>query len=337
MPRPTSPVDRGEMFACAARLPSARLRGFMTGFVHRCLVCALVCSLTGLAFAAPRAQHVFVISIDGGNPEIMQRSEMPILKKLIREGAHTFVAKTITPPITLPAHASMLSGVGADKHKVTWNTLSRTNGVIEVPTVFSIAKQARLSTAMFVGKEKFRHLLQPGMVDEFGFNRDATVVITKDDSGGTNLKKEGNVLAKTVATDAADDILKHKPNLCFIHFTDPDTFGHVYGWGSPEQLKAFADTDEGLGIVLKGIRQADIAKNSVIIISADHGGHERGHSKGTPADMQIPWIAWGKDVKEGFTITDPVNTCDTAATVLWLLDLQPAGPLDGTLVRSAFQ
>jgi len=259
------------------------------------------------------------------------------LKKLVKEGAHTWVANTIIPPITLPAHASMLTGVNTNKHGITWNNWSPTNGVVRVPTIFTAAKQAGHSTAMFVGKEKFRHLVQPGTVDEFSFNSAESRVISKSDSGGTMSKKEGNVFARTVASDAAAYIVKNKPDLCFIHFADPDTFGHEFGWGSPKQLEAFADTDAGLGVVLNAIRKAGIAKTSVVIISADHGGHDKGHSQGTPDDMHIPWIAWGKGVRKHFEITAPVATCDTAATALWLLDVQPISPMEGVPVKSAFK
>src|SRR5262245_37892647 len=120
----------------------------MIGFIRRFIVCAAILVFAGTAVAVPRVEHVFVISIDGANPEIMQRSEMPVLKKLMKAGAHTRVAKTITPPLTLPAHTSMLTGVGMEKHKVTWNNFSQTNGVVEVPTIFSVARQAGYSTAM---------------------------------------------------------------------------------------------------------------------------------------------------------------------------------------------
>ncbi len=309
----------------------------MIGFTRCCVVCLACCWSVLAAFASPRVEHVFVISIDGGNPEVIQRSKMPVLKKLMKEGACTSVARTIMPPLTLPAHASMLTGVETNKHKITWNNYSLTNGVVEAPTIFSVARRAGFSTAMFVGKEKFRHLVEPGAVDEFSFNAPAAVVIAKDESGGTDKKKEGNVFAKVVAQDAADYIIKHKPNLCFIHFTDPDSIGHEYGWGSPEQLAAFADTDAGLGIFLQALRKARLASKSVIIISADHGGHEKGHGKGTEADMRIPWIAWGKGVRSRHKISEPVYTCDTAATVLWLLNLEPAMPLDGKPIVGAFK
>ena len=161
----------------------------MIGFVRRLVVFTAVCLFALAAFAKPRAEHVFIISIDGGNPAIMQRSQMPVLKKLVKEGAHTWVANTIIPPITLPAHASMLTGVNTNKHGITWNNWSPTNGVVRVPTIFTAAKQAGHSTAMFVGKEKFRHLVQPGTVDEFSFNSAESRVISKSDSGGTMSKK----------------------------------------------------------------------------------------------------------------------------------------------------
>ncbi len=310
----------------------------MIGYLRRLVVFAaiLFCSLG--AFAAPRAAHVFIISIDGGNPEVMQRSPMPVLQRLAQEGAHTWRAQTIVPSLTLPSHTSMLTGVRADKHQVLWNNWIPTNGVVRVPTLFAVARPAGFSTAMFVGKEKFRHLLQPGTVDVFNFDRASSVEVSKSESGGAaDMKKEGNVSARAVATDAADYIVKHKPNLCFIHFADPDTIGHTFGWGSPQQIKAFAETDAALGIVCQALRRARIEKDSVIIITADHGGHGKGHGAGTPEDMTIPWIAWGKGVNRGYEITVPVNTCDTTATALWLLGIQPLTSLDGVQVFSAFE
>jgi predicted AlkP superfamily pyrophosphatase or phosphodiesterase len=309
----------------------------MIWIVRRAVTFVAVLSFALAASAAPRVQHIFIISIDGGSPDVIQHSRMPVLKKLAKEGAHTWLAETITPPITLPAHTSMLTGVRQDKHHVTWNNWSPTNGLVRVPTIFAAARQAGFSTCMFVGKEKFRHLLQPGTVDEFNLNRAASVVVSKSDSGGAKLKKEENVFARVVAADAAKYIVKNKPNLCFLHFTDPDTIGHEFGWGSPEQLKAFANTDAALGVIRKAIRRAHLEQDSVIIITADHGGHGRGHSQGTPEDMHIPWIAWGKGVKRGFEITAPVNTCDTAATILWLLGVPPIAPMDGAPVVSAFE
>src|SRR5208282_869478 len=95
--------------------------------------------------AAPRAQHVFIISIDGGKPAVINQSQMPVLKRLAAEGACTWAAQTIFPSITLPSHTSMLTGVGPEKHHILWNSWKPKAGCVAVPTIFSEAKRAGFS------------------------------------------------------------------------------------------------------------------------------------------------------------------------------------------------
>jgi predicted AlkP superfamily pyrophosphatase or phosphodiesterase len=297
---------------------------------------ALVCATALAAFGSPHAEHVFIISIDGGKPAVIAQSEMPILKRLAAEGACTWTARTIFPSVTLPSHTSMLTGVGPAKHHVLWNTWQPRKGTVGVPTIFAEAKKAGHSTAMFVGKEKFRHLLQPGTVDAFAFDREQSSEVTKSVTGSAKPETSSTVAARIVAKRAARYIVEKKPNLCFIHFTDPDDAGHKYGWGSPEQRQAFGDVDAALGEVLQAIEAAHISDRSVLIVTADHGGHGKTHGLNTPEDMTIPWIAWGQGVKRNFAITAPVNTYDTAATALWLLALPRPASYDGRPVASAF-
>jgi predicted AlkP superfamily pyrophosphatase or phosphodiesterase len=308
-----------------------------TNLTRRAALFLALLLLTGSAYAERRTEHVFIVSLDGGKPDVIQKSQMPVLKQLVAEGACTWGAQTIFPSSTLPSHVSMLTGVQPAKHLVNWNSYKPENGVVKVPTVFSLAKSAGCSTAMFVGKEKFKHLLVPGSVDEFGYNRKASSEVTKMMEGEKKPKKEGTVMTKMVAADATAYIEAKKPNLCFIHFTDTDSTGHKFGWGSPEQMQAFADEDAGLALVLKAIRKAGLAEKSVIIVTADHGGHAKTHGSNSPEDMTVPWIAWGQHVKKHGTITAPVLTCDTTATALWLLDIPRPAELDGKPVTSAFE
>ena len=115
----------------------------------------------------PTPRRVLIISIDGLRPDAIALAPMPNLLALMQTSAYSLTAQTIFPSVTLPAHTSMLTGVRMEKHGITWNDWVPTNPVVSVPTVFAAAKQAGYSTAMFVAKEKFRHLLQPGTVDEF--------------------------------------------------------------------------------------------------------------------------------------------------------------------------
>jgi|DewCreStandDraft_2_1066082.scaffolds.fasta_scaffold00009_212 predicted AlkP superfamily pyrophosphatase or phosphodiesterase len=289
------------------------------------------------AAAAPRVEHVVIISMDGAAPWVIRDTSMPTLQQLAREGAVSWEAETIRPSVTLPSHTSMLTGVTPGRHKITWNDWRPTNGVVRVPTIFAAAKKAGLSTAMFVGKIKFHHLLQPGTVDHFDFagNASSHEAACEEDNAYSDRDRKNR--ARAVAARAADYLRRRQPNLCFVHLADPDVIGHQYGWGSPEQRRSLQEVDAALGTILKGLRQAGLRSRTVVLVTADHGGHEKGHSKGTPADVQIPWLAWGRDVRSGTQLNIPINTCDTAATALWLLDVTPLEPLDGRPVKAAFR
>jgi predicted AlkP superfamily pyrophosphatase or phosphodiesterase len=230
--------------------------------------------------------------------------------------------------------ALMLTGLGPDKHQVLWNNYEPIRGKVKVPTIFSLAKQsdAKLVTALFAGKVKFRHLWLPDSLDRFDFKG---LVEDKPVAGTEEIEKSVNP-SQAVAKSAADYIVEKKPQLCFIHFADPDSAGHKSGWGSPEQKEAFKVSDQALGQIVKAIADAGLTESSVIIISADHGGHDKGHGENIPEDMTIPWIVSGHGVKKGFTINEPVTTYDTAATALWLLGIPLPAEFDGKPVKQAF-
>lgn len=288
------------------------------------LVVLLSCVMIASASANPKAKHVFIISFDqGGGPDIRNATNMPTFHQMAKEGAHDWRAFTIVPSITLPSHTSMLTGVGIQKHQVDWNDYRPAMGAVKVPTIFSLAHARGLSTALYAGKEKFKHLNIPGSVDHFEIS--------------------GNALA--VAAAFAKDLPNEKYNLCFLHFADIDSEGHAHGLHSPEWLQALADTDAALKIIKDAIVKEGLEKDSVIILTADHGGHNytasdlktKGtHGSSKPADVEIPWIAWGRGVKKDYSIDSAVVTYDTSATALWLLGVKIPKDFWGRPVTSAF-
>lgn len=294
---------------------------------------ALLLAFPLLSAAAPHTEHVFVISFDGGNPTIIQQAAMPNFKRLAAEGAHSWQARTILPSKTLPSHTSMLTGVDIAKHQIDWNDFFPLRGFVKVPTSFELVKQAHpsYSTALFCGKIKFRHLWKAGALDIF--NCGATY--GPEPIPATEEKKL--VPAQGVAAQAVPYILEKKPEFCFIHFPDADSAGHKNGWGSPEQFEAFKVCDQALGQILAAIDKAGLRDTSTVILTADHGGSQKNHFNPIPSDTTIPWIAWGKGVKKKHAIVkDSIFTYDTAATVLWLLDVPLPAHFDGEPVLEAF-
>ena len=250
-------------------------------------------------------KHVVIISEDGMRPDVLTEEVAPRHVALMREGAVALHAETIPQSDTLPSHASMLSGVGAKAHGLWWNSYQAQRGYIHVPTIFSAAHAAHMSTAMIVGKPKLRHIAAPGTVDHF---------------------ERPSYLCRGVAKRAAAYFTEAKPDLLFIHFSDPDEYGHSHGWMSKEYLRAVHHSDGCLATVLAAIDASPDAATTLVIVTADHGGHGKLHSGGHAAvDRDIPWIVRGPGVGHGVILDESVETVDTAATTLAALGL-PALP-----------
>jgi predicted AlkP superfamily pyrophosphatase or phosphodiesterase len=297
-------------------------------------VIAFVLATTARA-ETPRAEHVFIISFDQAGNDSIAKADMPLFKSMAAEGAHTWEAYTIVPSLTLPSHVSMLTGVGIQKHQILWNEWDETRPKLAVPTIFHLAKARGLTTAMIAAKTKFKTFQQAGGLDTFLLPEDV-------DAAG-------------IGAAVAELLKKTQPNLVFIHFADPDSTGHKYGVDSSEKMRALAECDRALGVIRAAITAAHIADSSVLILTADHGGHDRTavenadrekrglsyqpgtHGGADSVDVLIPWVASGKGVKRGFTITAPVVQYDTAATALWLLGVPVPESFWGRPVTSAFE
>lgn len=276
----------------------------------------MVTVFIGMADAqAGRVEHVFIVSLDGLRPDVLAKARTPNIDNLVLVGSYSWTAQTVLPSVTLPSHVSMLTGVLPEIHGVTWNDYRPARGPIPVPTIFTIAHSSGLSTAMVVAKDKLQTLALDGSLDY------AEVV------GGD---------AMTVAQAASRPIEASRPNLFWIHFADPDAAGHRSGWGSDAQVRSAEACDRGVGILLGAIHRAGIANTSVMIVTADHGGHGDGHGSDSEADRTIPWIIAGTGVTANKKIQERVSTCDTAAMALWALGVQPPADWYGRVIPGVF-
>lgn len=284
-------------------------------FILCSLIFSLGCTSTSLATKTQQIpKHVILISMDGAAPYVIDKSDMPTFKNMAKQGAVSWTAQTINPSITLPSHTSMTTGVGPEIHGVLWNDWFPEKGVVQVPTIFSIAKSKGISTALVASKPKFRHLEVPHSLDHL----------------------EIVPLSAPGLADAAMKVFKdQRPGLMMIHFRDPDYAGHSYGWGSTQQKKALHLVDQSLDKILKTLTDLNAMKDTLIIISADHGGHAKTHGTNMKEDMTIPWLAYGYKVHPS-VMTQEIRTTDTAATILWMLGIAVPPEIQGKPVEAAF-
>ncbi|MEW6403965.1 MAG: alkaline phosphatase family protein [Chloroflexota bacterium] len=262
----------------------------------------------------PAIQRVIILSIDGLRPESIELTPMRNLLDLMKSGAYTLTAQTVHPSATLPAHASMLTGVCPSKHGVDWNDYIPEKGIAQGIDLFDLAHAAGMQTVMYVGKEKIQQVTDiTSSVDRFVFINDRDKVVMQ------------NLLA-----DFPRDF-----GVLFIHFATADDMGHVYGWLSPEQYSVIFRADEAIGELLGALDSYGLRDETLIIVTSDHGGHDNLHGSRLPEDMTIPWIVNGPGVQQG-QLTMPVSVMDTVATAAYALGLPIPDEWDGVPVWEAF-
>ena len=128
--------------------------------------------MPGVAENAPKVHHVFIISFDQGNPDLIEKSDMPVFHQMVSEGAHTWEAYTVVPSLTLPSHTSMLTGVGVQKHQVLWNDYEPEKGVVKLPTIFQHRQRAWVCNGDVCRQGEIQARIDlPGSVDDFVWPR----------------------------------------------------------------------------------------------------------------------------------------------------------------------
>jgi arylsulfatase A-like enzyme len=271
--------------------------------------------VTAVAATPRRAARVLIISEDGLRADAIGKMNLPFHQRLWQHGAYSWKARTIRTASTLPSHAAMLSGFDVKDHGLTWNNWKPARGYIQVPTIFEEAEHHGMKTAMFVGKFKLRHIARPGTVDVF---------------------ERPGYYCKKVADEAAGYLAREGPQLAFVHFSNPDEAGHKAGWTSDSYAHAIQEDDRCLGVILTALDRAGLADDTLIIVSADHGGHGKSHTGALAVDREIPWIARGPGVRAGYRIRGPVSTLDTAATALDALGLPVPDEAHGHPLREIY-
>jgi predicted AlkP superfamily pyrophosphatase or phosphodiesterase len=252
------------------------------------------------------AERVVLIVVDGMRPEGMLQAGTTGMRRLGKMGASSLSAQTIMPSVTLPTHMSMFHGVLPEVHGVTSNEWKpMPDGA--VPGIIDLVRREKRKAAAFYTWEQLRDLSRPGSLVYSSF-----VNIYGPDGADSD---------RAISRLAADYLVREQPDFTFIYLGLTDEVGHRYGWLSKEYLQAIAGADEATAHVLRTLESAGLLASTAVLLTADHGGHERAHGTEMPEDMTLPWVLAGTGVKQGYSITTPVRIYDTAPTIAYLLGL----------------
>lgn len=260
-----------------------------------------------------KIKRVIIITYDGLRGDAVAAAPMTNLMEMMQNGAYTTTARTINYSVTLPAHASMLSGLCQSKHGVDWDVTTYYKGYAKGVDIYDEAHAAGLKTVMIVNKEKLRQLAEPETTDVFRIVYGV----------------ESEIM------NAAIEQIPQGFDLMFVHFGSPDARAHKYGWMGDAYFKALREGDEALGALLAALDQYGVRDSTLVIVTADHGGHDRGHVGTRIEDLLIPWVAYGPGVQPG-EISNPVSIMDTAPTIAYALELPSQAEWDGIPIYQAF-
>lgn len=248
---------------------------------------------------------VLLILADGMRPDSL--TNIPQVADMKKKAAWTMDAKTVFPSVTLPCHMSLFHSVDPTRHGTTTNVYAPQ--VRPIDGLFEVLFAQKKRTAMFYSWEQLRDVSRPGKLNYSLFCR-----------FGRLSDKETN----RVLTDAAlEYIAEAQPDFTFLYLHAPDEVGHKEGWMSEAYMEAVQDCWNQIERVLEKLPQ-----DYTVLITADHGGHDRTHGSDLPEDMTIPLFAMGPNFTPGQQLEN-AGILDIAPTVAALLHIEPVEEWEG--------
>jgi len=303
------------------------------------LILTVLTALRAMAqTAAKPALNVVLITIDTLRADHVgcygyKPIKTPNIDGLAADGAR-FERAFAVVPVTLPSHSSMLTGTYpmlSGMHDFSGNKLSPLQ-----PTLASVLKQAGYQTGAVIAAAVLdsRFGLNQGFdfyYDHFEFNR-------LDEANLDEMERPGNVVADV----ALDWLAKNSQKKFFLwmHLYDPhfpyhppEPYSREYAAQPYDGEIAFAD--EQVGRLLRFLKEKGIYKNTVIVLSGDHGESLGEHGEKTHgffiynATMHVPLIIRLPQNAAARVVADPVSLVDLMPTVLGAVGLGVPSQVQG--------
>lgn len=254
-------------------------------------------------------RKVILILIDGMRPDGFLQCGHPYVGELMKKGAYSLEGMSVNPPVTLPCHMSLFHSVTPERHGVTTNTYVPM--VRPMKGLFEQIHHAGGVSGMFYGWEPLRDVSRPYSLSRAGFVYSYSAENTD----------------RILTEQAMDYLRKEKPDFVFLYMVETDQKGgHDNGWMSEGYLKRVHDAIENVKDVVE-----EFGEEYTIILTADHGGHERTHGENIPEDMLVPVFFMGPDFKAGEKLSE-VGLLDIAPTIATLMGVPMAREWEGKSV-----
>jgi choline-sulfatase len=266
------------------------------------------------------AQHLVLITIDTLRADRVgsygyTAAKTPAMDDLASNGAR-FTRAFTTAPITLPAHASLLTGRYPPGHGARHNGVAM---IDSIPTLATALKAAGFRTAAFVSAFP--------LDDRFGLARGFEIyddeLVRGADGKPLNERAGDETVQRAVSWLTADTTRRL---FVWVHLFEPHA-----PYGDPATMRPVAARyDEEIAASDRFVNQllttlGNRMASTLIVLAADHGEafgehDETGHSIFVyDTTLRIPLLIRGPGIRAGTVVDAPVSMVDIAPTVQTLL------------------
>jgi arylsulfatase A-like enzyme len=321
------------------------------------IVAVLGSGLPGTAFARPGAIlgappgaaagfNVVLVTLDTTRADRMGcyghgAAATPVLDRLAAGGVRFAEAFTVAPE-TLPAHATLFTGLLPASHGVRINAEGHLGSRHQ--TLAEVARARGYQTAAFVSA----FVLDARFGLDQGFDHYDDRVDTTQGSTfatGTNERRAGSTTDAALAWLRSRD--RARPFLLWVHYFDahapydpPEPFSSRFAGAAYDGEIAYVDTQ--LGRLLAGLDAAAQRDKTLVIVAGDHGESLGDHGERTHSvflyrsAVRIPLVLFSPRLFPRPAVVDGtvVSLADLAPTVLDLLGVEDPPARDGVSLLS---
>ncbi|MCC7419797.1 MAG: sulfatase-like hydrolase/transferase [Planctomycetaceae bacterium] len=295
----------------------------------------------------PERPHIILITLDTTRADRLgcygyPKALTPFLDRLAADGILFEQARTPVP-LTLPAHASIFTGLRPPEHGLHSNGQSALPD--DVPTLARELESAGYETGAFIAAVVLDR--------KYGLSRgfktyDDSLAQADPHSHGHHHYRPANVVL-----DSASKWIRSRqgsPLFCWVHLFDPhypylsheEQFGDRFQADPYDAEIAFVDSE--LGKFFRRLDERGILQNSLVVVVGDHGESLGEHGELThsmtlyDATLRVPLLisAPGKP-GAGKRIAAPVSLIDVAPTILELARVRPLVQVAGQSLSPAFR
>ncbi|OQW36967.1 MAG: hypothetical protein A4E19_14630 [Nitrospira sp. SG-bin1] len=281
------------------------------------------------------AEHVILFVLEGFGQESLKGGAMPILSKLVKDGAVTWSASGVKPALRLPTMASLVTGMPVEKHGITWNFFEFSRGYPRHPSLFDyLDLSGGRDSAIFYMDESLYQLAKPEPYTDYQL-----CGALRPECGSQKLVAYiQQYLQKATSGHGYGHAILSLPHLLVVHLPEAGRAGVTHGWNSKEYREASRTVDGAMKSVLDLFKEYSLLDRTAVMVTALSGkGTDPGAETPTTDSPVVPWIVSGAGIKQGRLIRQPVSILDTGATVMKILGLDTHTEWESKAVEEIFQ